>query len=87
MTKQFTSFEDLSSAAADYLQKLGRSQASIRIYLWAWKRFNRFIGSQDINDYTYDAVHRYIQASYGTCDLDSLSHYQKDHLRHCWCLV
>jgi len=87
MTKQFTSFEDLSSAAVDYLQKLGRSQASIRIYLWAWKRFNRFIGSQDINDYTYDAIHRYIQASYGTCDLDSLSHYQKDHLRHCWCLV
>lgn len=87
MTTKFNSYEDLSSAAVDYLHKLGRSKASIRIYLWAWNRFKHFIGNQNINDYTYDAVFRYIQSSYGTCDLGALSNYQKDHLRQCWCLV
>ena len=87
MNTDFNTFDELVTVASQYLQNLGRSKESIRIYLWAWNRFRRYMDENKIHDYTEEVAMKYIKATYGQSEISNLTHYQKDHLRHCLCLI
>lgn len=83
----YKSFEELTSAASHCLQNMGRSASSIRIYLWTWGRFRKYLDKNKICQLSEQVVMAYIKATYGESDLAKLTHHQKDHLRQCICLV
>lgn len=87
MNTTYKPFDGLTLAASRYLRNLGRSEESIRIYLWAWTRFQRYLDGNSIQEYSEAAVMKYIEATYGQSEVKNLTHYQKDHLRQCLCLV
>ena len=81
------SFEELTSAASHCLQNMGRSASSIRIYLWAWGRFRKYLDENKIRKLSEQVVMDYIEATYGLSEISKQTHHQKDHLRQCICLV
>lgn len=87
MNTVYKPFKELTLAASQYLQGKGRSKESIRIYLWAWRRFRKYMDDHKIRDYSEEVVMKYIKATYGHSKVDDLTHHQKDHLRQCICLV
>lgn len=87
MNTVYRPFDELTLAASQYLRSMGRSDESIRIYLWAWSRLRKYMDDTKNQDYNEDVVMKYIKATYGHSEIDNLTHYQKDHLRHCICLV
>ncbi len=80
-------FDELTLGASQYLRNMGRSEESIRIYLWAWGRFHRFMDDHHIREYREEVVMKYIKSTYGQSEIQNLTHYQKDHLRQCICLI
>ena len=87
MNTVYKSFEELTTTASRYLRDRGRSKESIRLYLWAWGRFQRYLDANDVHEYSEEVVTEYIKATFGKSDIKSLTHYQIDHLRQCLCLV
>jgi len=87
MNTVYKPFDELTLAASQHLRNMGRSEESIRIYLWAWGRFRKYMDDSKIREYSEEVVMKYIKATYGQSDVHNLSHYQKDHLRHCICLI
>ncbi|MBF0577385.1 tyrosine-type recombinase/integrase [Dysgonomonas sp. GY617] len=87
MNTDLNTFDELVLAASRHLQNLGRSEESIRIYLWAWGRFCKYMENSKIKECSEGVVMKYIEATYGQSEVKNLTHYQKDHLRQCLCLV
>lgn len=87
MNTVYKTFEELTSAASEYLKELGRSKASIRLYLWAWCRFRKYMEAHKLHEYSELVALRYIKATFKCRKIENLTPYQKDHLRHCVCLV
>lgn len=87
MNTVYRTFDELTSAASQYLRDLGRAKESIRIYLWAWNRFGRYMDENKIGEYSENVVSKYIETTYGQSEISNLTHYQRDHLRHCLCLI
>lgn len=77
MNTDFNTFDELVTVASQYLQNLGRSKESIRIYLWAWNRFRRYMDENKIHDYTEEVAMKYIKATYGQSEISNLTHYHK----------
>ena len=87
MNTVYKTFEELTSAASEYLKELGRSEASIRLYLWAWSRFHKYMEVHKLHEYSEQVALRYIKATFKCREIANLTHYQKDHLRQCLCLI
>lgn len=83
----YKTFGELTSAASGYLRELGRSNESIRLYLWAWNRFRKYMEAHKLHEYSELVALRYVKATFKCRKIENLTHYQKDHLRHCICLV
>lgn len=56
MNTVYNTFDELTSAASQYLRDLGRAKESIRIYLWAWNRFGRYMDENKIGEYSENVV-------------------------------
>lgn len=87
MNTVYKTFEELISAASGYLRKLGRSNESIRLYLWAWNRFRKYMEAHKLHEYSELIALQYVKETFKCRKIENLTHYQKDHLRHCICLV
>lgn len=84
MNTVYKTFEELTSAASEYLKELGRSKESIRLYLWTWNRFRKYMEANKSHEYSELIALRYIKATFKCRKIENLTHYQK---RHCMCLV
>ena len=87
MNTVYKPLNELTTAASQYLRDLGRAEESIRIYLWAWNRYQKYMDDNKIREYSEKVVWQYIEATYGQSEISNLTHYQRDHLRQCLCLV
>lgn len=87
MSTVYKTFEELTSAASEYLKRLGRSKESIRLYLWTWDRFRKYMDDHKLHEYSEQAALRYLEAVFQQSEVTNLTHYQKDHLRQCICLI
>lgn len=65
------SFEELTSAASLCLQNMGRSTSFIRIYLWAWGRFRKYLDENKIRELSEQVVMDYIEATYGQSEIST----------------
>jgi len=48
MRTDYSSFEDLTKAASEYLEGIGRSQQTVLIYNWIWRKVKLYMDNNGI---------------------------------------
>src|SRR5687767_4329073 len=87
MIKTYSSFDDLTKAASNYLKDLGRSKQTIEIYNWIWRKVKLFMDENRISVCNSSTIADYLTATYGSEPIALLTHHQKHCLRCALSLV
>jgi len=87
MLTDYSSFEDLTKAASEYLENIGRSKQTVIIYNWIWKKIKLYMNNNDIVKCSSKVMTDYLNFAYGDKSITQLSHHQRHCLRCALCLV
>lgn len=87
MLTDYSSFEDLTKAASEYLENIGRSKQTVTIYNWIWRKVKLYMDSNGIFKCSSKVITDYLNFAYGDKSIFQLSHHQKHCLRCALCLA
>lgn len=87
MHTDYSSFEDLTKAASEYLEGIKRSKQTITIYNWIWKKIKLYMDSNGVVKCSSKVITDYLNFIYGDRPISQLSHHQKHCLRCALCLA
>ena len=87
MNRYYSSFEELTEAASDYLKDIGRGKQTISIYLWIWNRIKVYMDCKKLRDFSSQTVTAYLTEAYGDKTISDLTHHQKHCYRCALCLA
>ena len=87
MHTDYSSFEDLTKAASEYLEGIKRSKQTIDIYNWIWRKIKFYMDSNGIVKCSSKVIADYLNSIYGDRPISQLSHHQKHCLRCALCLA
>ena len=87
MHTDYSSFEDLTKAASEYLEGIKRSKQTITIYNWVWKKIKLYMDSNGVVKCNSKVITDYLDFIYGDRPISQLSHHQKHCLRCALCLA
>jgi len=80
MNRYYSTFEELTEAASQYLKDLGRGKQTISIYNWIWRRIKVFLDVRNLKRVGSETVAAYLIETYGDKQVSALTHHQK----HCY---
>ena len=80
MNRYYSTFEELTEAASQYLEDLGRSKQTISIYKWIWQRIKAFMDARGLKKVDSETVAAYLIDTYGNKQVSALTRHQK----HCY---
>lgn len=87
MHTDYSSFEDLTKAASEYLKGIKRSKRTITFYNWIWKKIKLYMDSNGVVRFSSKVITDYLSFTYGDKPISQLSHHQKHCLRCSFCLA
>lgn len=87
MHTDYSSFEDLTKAASEYLKGIKRSKQTVNIYNWIWRKIKLYMDSNGIVKCSSKVIADYLNFIYGDRPVSQLSHHQKHCLRCALCLA
>jgi len=87
MHTNYSSFEDLTKAASEYLEGIGRSQQTVYIYNWIWRKVKLYMNNNGIVECSSKVITDYLNFTYGAKPISQLSRHQKHCLRCALCLA
>jgi integrase len=87
MHTDYSSFEDLTKAASEYLEGIGRSKQTVLIYNWIWKKIKLYMDGKGLVKCSSKVISDYLNFIYGDRPFSQLSHHQKHCLRCALCLA
>ena len=87
MHTDYSSFEDLTKAASEYLEGIGRSKQTILIYNWIWRKVKLYMDNNGIVKCSSKVITDYLNFTYGAKPISQLSRHQKHCLRCALCLA
>jgi integrase len=80
MNRYYSTFEELTEAASQYLKDLGRGKQTISIYNWIWRRIKVFMDVRNLKRFGSETVAAYLIETCGDQQVSGLTHHQK----HCY---
>ncbi|WP_285546713.1 tyrosine-type recombinase/integrase [Dyadobacter frigoris] len=87
MNRYYSSFEELTEAASNYLRNIGRGKQTISIYLWIWNRIKVYMDCKDLRHLSSQTVAAYLSEAYGDKTISDLTRHQKHCYRCALCLA
>jgi integrase len=87
MKVDYSSFENLTKAASEYLEGIGRSKQTVIIYNWIWRKIKLYMDNNSIVKYNSKVITDYLKFIYGDKPITQLSHHHKHCLRCALCLA
>jgi hypothetical protein len=87
MLTDYSSFEDLTKAASDYLENIGRSKSTVNMYNFIWKKIKLYMDNYGIVKCNSKVIADYLNFAFGDKSIKQLSLHQKNCLRYALCLV